>query len=78
MAKRRIFNELMEGVTAMKAHREGKITLRSDKVKPKPLPRVDSKLKAPYAAGRRRKEESCNQARHPSRWPQGRGERIIE
>jgi putative transcriptional regulator len=37
MAKRSIFDELMEGVSAMKAHREGKITLRSYKVRPKPL-----------------------------------------
>lgn len=44
MAKRNIFHELMEGVAAMKSHREGKITLRSYKVEPKPLPRVDSQL----------------------------------
>ncbi|HET7213779.1 MAG TPA: helix-turn-helix domain-containing protein [Terriglobia bacterium] len=44
MAKRSIFDELMEGVAAMKGHREGKITLRTFKVEPKPLPKVDSKL----------------------------------
>jgi len=44
MAKRNIFGELMEGVAAMKSRREGKITLRSYKVEPKPLPKVDSKL----------------------------------
>ncbi len=44
MAKRSIFNELMEGVAAMKGQREGKITLRTFKVEPKPLPKVDSKL----------------------------------
>jgi putative transcriptional regulator len=44
MAKRNIFSELMEGVTAMKGHREGKITLRSYKVDATPLPRVDSKF----------------------------------
>lgn len=44
MAKRRIFDELMEGVAAMKAHREGKITLRSYKVEVTPLPKVDSKF----------------------------------
>jgi putative transcriptional regulator len=44
MAKRSIFNELMEGVAAMKGQREGKITLRTFKVAPKPLPKVDSKL----------------------------------
>jgi len=31
MAKRKIFDELMEGVNAMKKHREGKLTLRSYK-----------------------------------------------
>ncbi len=44
MAKRKIFGELMEGAAAMKNHREGKITLRSYKIEPKPLPKVDSKL----------------------------------
>src|SRR5450432_7621 len=44
MAKRDIFGELMEGVAAMKSHREGKITLRSYKVDAAPLPKVDSKL----------------------------------
>lgn len=44
MAKRDVFGELMEGVAAMKSHREGKLTLRSYKVEPAPLPNVDSKL----------------------------------
>ena len=44
MAKREIFRELMEGVAAMKRHRKGKLTLRSYKVDPTPLPKVDSKL----------------------------------
>ncbi|HUY12749.1 MAG TPA: helix-turn-helix domain-containing protein [Terriglobia bacterium] len=44
MAKRNIFDELTEGVSAMKSHREGKVTLRSYKIEPKPLPKVDSKL----------------------------------
>ena len=44
MAKRKIFDELMEGVTAMKRHRDGKITLRSYKVEAAPLPQVDSKF----------------------------------
>ena len=44
MAKRDIFGELMEGVAAMKSHREGKLTLRSYKVESAPLPNVDSKL----------------------------------
>ncbi len=44
MAKRDMFSELMEGVGAMKNHRQGKLTLRSYKVEPLPLPKVDSKL----------------------------------
>lgn len=44
MAKRRVFDELMEGVAAMKAHREGKVTLRSYKIEVAPLPKVDSKF----------------------------------
>jgi len=44
MAKRDIFEELVEGVAAMKSHREGKLTLRSYKVAAAPLPKVDSKL----------------------------------
>jgi putative transcriptional regulator len=44
MAKRDIFGELVEGVAAMKSHREGKLTLRSYKVDAVPLPKVDSKL----------------------------------
>ncbi len=44
MAKRDILSELMEGVAAMKSHREGKLTLRNFKVEPAPLPKVDAKL----------------------------------
>jgi putative transcriptional regulator len=44
MAKRDIFSEVMEGIAEMKAHREGKITLRSYKVEATPLPKVDSKM----------------------------------
>ncbi len=44
MNKRKIFDEMMEGVRAMKGHREGKITLRTYKVEAAPLPKVDSKL----------------------------------
>ena len=43
-SKRDIFGELIEGVAAMKAYREGKITLRTHKVEAAPLPTVDSKL----------------------------------
>ena len=42
MTKRDIFGELMEGVAAMKSHREGKLTLRTFKVEPAPLPKVDA------------------------------------
>jgi putative transcriptional regulator len=44
MTKRDLFGELMEGVAAMKSHRQGKLTLRSYKVDAAPLPKVDSKL----------------------------------
>ena len=44
MAKRPIIDELVEGVAAMKSQREGKLTLRTYKVGPAPLPKVDSKL----------------------------------
>ena len=42
--QRDVFGELMEGLAAMKGHREGKLTLRSYKIDPAPLPKVDSKL----------------------------------
>jgi len=44
MSKRKIFDEMMEGIPAMKSHREGKITLRTYNVKAAALPKVDSKL----------------------------------
>jgi putative transcriptional regulator len=44
MTKRKIFDEIMEGVAAMKRQRGGKITLRTYKLKTVPLPNVDSKL----------------------------------
>jgi putative transcriptional regulator len=44
MSKRKIFDEMMEGVRAMKSHREGKITLRTYNVEATALPKVDSKL----------------------------------
>jgi putative transcriptional regulator len=34
----------MEGVAAMKDHRQGKLTLRNYKMEVSPLPKVDSKL----------------------------------
>lgn len=44
MANRKILDELLEGVQAMKEHREGKLTLRSYKNAPLPLLKVDGKL----------------------------------
>jgi len=44
MPKRDIFSELMEGLSEMKSHREGAITLRSHNVEVSPLPKVDSKV----------------------------------
>jgi len=44
MSKRKIFDEMMEGVRAMESHRAGKITLRTYNVEATALPKVDSKL----------------------------------
>jgi putative transcriptional regulator len=44
MTKRKVFDELLEGVAAMKGHRENRLTLRSYKRQPTALPKVDSKL----------------------------------
>ncbi len=41
-APRDLFTELMAGVAEMAAHRQGKLTLRSYKVAPKTLPRVNA------------------------------------
>ncbi len=42
--KRNIGREILEGLKEIKAHHEGKITLRTYKVEQKPLPKVDAKL----------------------------------
>ena len=42
--KRKLFNELMEGVDAMQQQREGKITLRSHEVEDLPQLEVDADL----------------------------------
>ena len=42
MANRRLFDELMEGVAAMKAQREEKLKLRARRVKPKQLSKVST------------------------------------
>jgi len=44
VTKRNLLGELMEGVAAMKGHRDGKVTLRSYKVEAAPLPKVDARL----------------------------------
>ena len=44
MSRRNIGADLLEGVAAMKSHREGKLMLRSYKVDAAPLPKIDSKL----------------------------------
>jgi putative transcriptional regulator len=77
MSKRKILGELIEGVVAMKGHREGKLTLRSYKVEPAPLPKVDPKL-----IRETRKKLRCSRAvfarklrineRTLEKWEQGR------
>ena len=42
-AKRNVFSELTEGFDALKAEREGKITLRTHAIKRKPAPDVTAK-----------------------------------
>jgi len=44
MAKRKLFDEMMEGIAAMKAYRDGKLTLRTHKVEPAKVLKVDPKL----------------------------------
>ena len=77
MKKRDTFGELMEGVRAMKSHREGKLTLRTFNVEPAPLPTVDAK----FIRGTRQKLR-CSRAvfarqlrinlRTLEKWEQGR------
>ncbi|NNF52563.1 MAG: helix-turn-helix domain-containing protein [Gammaproteobacteria bacterium] len=42
--KRSLFEELASGVDSMRAHRKGKITLRTHVVEDRPPPRVDADL----------------------------------
>jgi len=42
--KRNVFSDLMEGVRAMRAHRSGRITLRSHRVPALSLPAVDERV----------------------------------
>ena len=48
MSKRKIFDEMMEGVQAMKNHREGKITLRTYNVEAAPLPKDREQFAAAF------------------------------
>jgi putative transcriptional regulator len=43
-AKRRVFAELMAGVQAMRAHREGRLTLRTHQVEPIALPPMNPRI----------------------------------
>ena len=42
--KRDIFGELLEGVSAMRKHRRGKLTLRGHKIQPLELPEVTGEI----------------------------------
>jgi putative transcriptional regulator len=42
MTKRNLFGDLMEGVAAMKHQRDGDLTLRTYKIEPALLPRVEA------------------------------------
>ena len=44
VAKRNLYGEMMAGVRAMKAHREGLLTLRSHTVEPLSVPAISAKL----------------------------------
>ncbi|HTQ62041.1 MAG TPA: helix-turn-helix domain-containing protein [Candidatus Solibacter sp.] len=77
MAKRKIFDELLEGVNAMKKHREGQLTLRSYQVEATALPAVNSRF-----IRETRKRMRCSRAvfarklrinvRTLEKWEQGR------
>ncbi|HET9184404.1 MAG TPA: helix-turn-helix domain-containing protein [Candidatus Angelobacter sp.] len=77
MTKRDIFGELMSGVKEMAAHRQGKITLRTFKIKHSAKPRISGK-----AIRKVREELNCSRAvfacmlhtspRTLEKWEQGR------
>jgi len=77
MAKRKLFDEMMEGVAAMRGHREQKITLRSYRHEPAPLPDLD-----PEFVRETREKLRCSRAvfarklrinvRTLEKWEQGR------
>jgi len=74
---RNVFGEMMEGVRAMKAHREGRITVRSHRTAPLILPEIDEKV---IRSTRERLRMSRNAFAHRlgvnprtlERWEQGR------
>jgi putative transcriptional regulator len=77
MTKRKIFDEMMEGVRAMESHREGKITLRTYNVEATALPKVDSKLirdtrKRLHCSRAVFARKLCINERTLEKWEQGR------
>lgn len=76
-AKRDIFREIMSGMKEMRAHREGRLTLRTYKREPAPLPKVDAKViettrkKLHMSRGVFARRLRVN-ARTLERWEQGR------
>lgn len=77
MAKRKLFDEMMEGVQAMRAHGDGKITLRTWRREPVPPPELDSafiretreRLRCPRAVFARKLRIN---ERTLEKWEQGR------
>src|SRR6266480_4883109 len=75
--KRDVFGEMMDGVRAMRGHREGRVTLRSHRVVPLSLPAIDE---AVIRSTRERLHMSRNAFAHRigvnprtlERWEQGR------
>lgn len=78
MAKRRLFDEMAAAVEDMRAHREGRVTLKHYRVEKRPVPEVDG---AYILATRERLNLSravfarrlCVNERTLERWEQGRG-----
>ena len=64
MTKRNLFRELMEGVTAMKGRREGKLTLRSYKAEPQTDRRITVPVRKTDAtvSSRRTKDAKTSQS----------------
>jgi putative transcriptional regulator len=75
--KRDVFDEMMEGVRAMRGHREGRVTLRSHRIAPLALPPIDEVI---IRSTRERLHMSRNAFAHRlgvnprtlERWEQGR------